>query len=203
MTSRKLPQTGRNLLEKYVLGGMYLHFPKISNILPFPSASLEQFLRTVWGAVSWVAVLILLQIKLATLMWGIFFKSTLPLNASRYGNNTKMVYPKEKNIVELFDPIHSVQKKKFFFHLNWTLKGPLCTHRCQKESYSQSNSILWEWRQLCYLWRRTYQITTYFHGLTIKFFNGWSCACHFGKHLTLTISLLLRLSGVPWLSVSL
>lgn len=198
MTSRKLPQTGRNLLEKYVLGGMYLHFPKISNILPFPSASLEQFLRTVWGAVSWVAVLILLQIKLATLMWGIFFKSTLPLNASRYGTIT---FHKSCRTIWLYT--FCAKKKIFFFHLNWTLKGPLCTHRCQKESYSQSNSILWEWRQLCYLWRRTYQITTYFHGLTIKFFNGWSCACHFGKHLTLTISLLLRLSGVPWLSVSL
>ena len=43
---------------------MYSPFSKIIYILSFPSTSLEEFLRAIWGAVSQAAVLILPQIKL-------------------------------------------------------------------------------------------------------------------------------------------
>ena len=43
---------------------MYSPFTKIIYIQSFPSISLEQFLRAIWGAVSQAAVLILPQIKL-------------------------------------------------------------------------------------------------------------------------------------------
>ena len=45
VTGRKLPQTSRNPLEKDVLDCMYSPFTKITYILTFPSASLEQRLR--------------------------------------------------------------------------------------------------------------------------------------------------------------
>ena len=43
---------------------MYSPFTKISYILSVPPASLEQFLRAIWGAVSQTTVFILPQIKL-------------------------------------------------------------------------------------------------------------------------------------------
>ena len=65
MTSKKkLQETSRNLLERYVHDCMYSLFTKISYILTFPAASLEQFLRAVLGAVPWAAVLILLPVNL-------------------------------------------------------------------------------------------------------------------------------------------
>ena len=50
--------------KKYVLECMYSPFTKITCILTFPPASLEQFLRAIWEAVSQAIVLILPQIKL-------------------------------------------------------------------------------------------------------------------------------------------
>ena len=50
--------------EKYMLDCMHSPFTKITYILTFPPASLEQFLRAIWDAVSQAAVLILPQIKL-------------------------------------------------------------------------------------------------------------------------------------------
>ena len=64
VTSRKLHETNRNLLEKYVPVCIYSPFTIITHILTFSPASLEQFLRAIWGAVSWAAILILPQIKL-------------------------------------------------------------------------------------------------------------------------------------------
>ena len=43
---------------------LYSPFTKITYILTFSLTSLEQFLRAIWGAVSWAAVLILPQMKL-------------------------------------------------------------------------------------------------------------------------------------------
>ena len=54
--------------KKCVLGCMYSPFTKITYILIFLPASLEQFLRAIWDAVSWAAVLILPQIKLNSLL---------------------------------------------------------------------------------------------------------------------------------------
>ena len=73
MIGRKL-QTLRNLLEKYVVDCMYSCFTEITHILRFPAASLEQFLRAIWGAVSQASVLTLPPNKtyLATLMLCIF-----------------------------------------------------------------------------------------------------------------------------------
>ena len=50
--------------KNYVLDCMYSPFTKITHILTFSPASLEQFLRAISDAVSWAAVLILPQIKL-------------------------------------------------------------------------------------------------------------------------------------------
>ena len=61
---QKLLKTSRNLQEKYVPNCMYSPFSKISYILTLPPASFEQFLKAIWRAVSWVAVLILPQMKL-------------------------------------------------------------------------------------------------------------------------------------------
>ena len=49
--------------KKNVSDCRYSPFTKITYIRSFPPASLEQFLRAVWGAVSWAAVLIWPQIK--------------------------------------------------------------------------------------------------------------------------------------------
>ena len=43
----------------------------------WPSPSLEQFVRAIWGAVSWASVLILPQIKLSCTSHVRFFKSTI------------------------------------------------------------------------------------------------------------------------------
>ena len=48
----------------YVLDCMYSPFTKVTHILTFSPASLEQFLRAICDAVSWAAVLILPQMKL-------------------------------------------------------------------------------------------------------------------------------------------
>ena len=50
--------------KTYVLDCMYFPFTKITCILISPRHPLEQFLRAIWGAVSWSAVLILPPIKL-------------------------------------------------------------------------------------------------------------------------------------------
>ena len=73
MTGRKL-QIVRNLLEKYVVDCMYSSFTEITHILRFPAASLEQFLRAIWGAVSQAAAFPLPPNKtyLETLMLCIF-----------------------------------------------------------------------------------------------------------------------------------
>ena len=73
MTGRKL-QIVRNLLEKYVVDCMYSSFTEITHILRFPAASLKQFLRAIWGAVSQASVLTLPPNKtyLATLILSIF-----------------------------------------------------------------------------------------------------------------------------------
>ena len=49
--------------KKKVLDCMYFPFTRIPYILAFPLASLEQFLRALWYAVSWAIVLILPHIK--------------------------------------------------------------------------------------------------------------------------------------------
>ena len=60
---------------------MYAPFAKITYILSLHSASLEQFLRAVWDAVSQAAILILSQIKFnsefSSCPFFFFFKSTL------------------------------------------------------------------------------------------------------------------------------
>ena len=50
--------------KNYVLDCMYSPFTKITHILTFSPASLEQFLRAISDAVSWAAVLILPPVKL-------------------------------------------------------------------------------------------------------------------------------------------
>ena len=50
--------------KKYVLDWRYSPFTKITCLLTFSPASLEQFLRAIWDAISWAIVLILPQIKL-------------------------------------------------------------------------------------------------------------------------------------------
>ena len=53
---------------------MHSPFTKIRYVLTFASSSLEQFLRAIWGAVSWAIVLTLPQIRLnSTLTVCIFF----------------------------------------------------------------------------------------------------------------------------------
>ena len=73
---QKLYETSRNLPKKYVLDCMYSPFTKISPILSFPAASLEQFLKAIQGAVSQAPVLILPQRKLnrQSSYCGFFFK---------------------------------------------------------------------------------------------------------------------------------
>ena len=57
---QKLHETSRNFLKKkknHVLDYTYSPFTKITSILSFPLASVEQFLRAIRGVVSRVAVL--------------------------------------------------------------------------------------------------------------------------------------------------
>ena len=74
MISRKLHESSRKLLEEYVLdSSMYPPFTRITCILAFPPASLELFLKAIWGAVSWAAVLIWPQFKHSQLLHCDFF----------------------------------------------------------------------------------------------------------------------------------
>ena len=63
LTSGKLHENSRNFLKNYVLDCRSSPFTKITYILTFLLASLEQFLRALWGAVSWAAVFTLPQTK--------------------------------------------------------------------------------------------------------------------------------------------
>ena len=60
--------------KKYVLDCMDSPFTKITCILTFSPASLEQFLRAVWGVISLAAALISLPMKHASLTLCSFFK---------------------------------------------------------------------------------------------------------------------------------
>lgn len=98
--------------------------------------------------------------------------------------------------VELFDSIHSVQKKNFFsFKLDF--KKVICALTDARKKAIVKAVQFYENGDSFYTLRWTYQIITYFRGLTIKFLQWLILRMSFWKHLTLTVSLLLRLSGVP------
>ena len=64
VTSEGFIRLVENFWKNMGLIACLLPSPKITYILTFPPASLEQFLTAIWGAVSQVAILILAQIKL-------------------------------------------------------------------------------------------------------------------------------------------
>ena len=74
-TSSNLQET-EHFCKNYVLDCTHFPFTKITSVLTFSSASLEQFLGAVWDAVSWAIVFILPQIKLSLPFscCGLFFK---------------------------------------------------------------------------------------------------------------------------------
>ena len=64
MTSGNFMRPAEIFYKKYVLDCIYSPFTKITYILSVPTTSLERFLRAIWGAVSWTAILILPQTNL-------------------------------------------------------------------------------------------------------------------------------------------
>ena len=83
MSSRSFMRLAETFYKKYVLDCMCSPFTKITYMLSCPM-SLEEFLRVIWDAVFWAAILILPPVKLN---WqrshcGLFFKSAACWNHS-------------------------------------------------------------------------------------------------------------------------
>ena len=108
--------------------------PKSRIYWPFPIASLEQFLRAIWGAVSQAVVLILPQIKLNSQLshYAFAFKVDTLKQGTLLGHHSSIIFSRKPSLTSLFANIEShcscqdsLSSLRFLLE-RWTWSNILC-----------------------------------------------------------------------------